>query len=274
MRKPKSEKPLSMRYVELVSARTALRGGIVAGLAALVAACGASTPRQASTAAPAVVAPAATPTPVAAASAATPRPAESRRGSRRDERRAEASPPVDPAAVALEPIPESAQQSYGRAVAALHAQDWLQAELDLEQVTHAFPAYPGPQVNLAIVYLHGGRRDDARAALDRALSIAPGNAAANNQLGILLRTEGKFDEAERAYRRALQTDANYALAHYNLGVLLDVYLRRGAEAIEHYEAYQGSLSEPDKTVAGWLIDLRRRVGNAARASQVAKEDGA
>jgi hypothetical protein len=57
-------------------------------------------------------------------------------------------------------------------------------------------------------------------------------------------------------------------------VLLDVYLRRGAEAIEHYEAYQSSLGEPSKTVAGWLIDLRRRVGNSANASQVAKEDGA
>jgi len=89
--------------------------------------------------------------------------------------------------------------------------------------------------------------------------------------GILLREAGKFEEAEQAYRRALETDPDYALAHYNLGVLLDVYLRRGAEAIPQYEAYQSSLAEPDKKVAGWLIDLRRRFGTAT--PQVAKENG-
>jgi Tfp pilus assembly protein PilF len=246
-----------------MSVRDALRGGIVASMAILAVGCGSSVPKQAATATPAVV----EPEPEAAAAPT----AESRRGNRREERRPLAE---DPAPTALEPVPEVAQQAYGRAIAALHAQDWLQAELELEQLAHDYPAFPGPLVNLAIVYQRDGRRDDARAALGRALEIAPGNAAANNQLGILLRTDGKFDEAERAYLRALETDPSYGLAHYNLAVLLDVYLRRGAEAIAHYEAYQSSLSEPNKTVAGWLIELRRRFGNAASASQVAKEDGA
>jgi tetratricopeptide (TPR) repeat protein len=225
-----------------MSVRDALRGGIVASMAILAVGCGSSVPKQAATATPAVV----EPEPEAAAAPT----AESRRGNRREERRPLAE---DPAATALEPVPEAAQQAYGRAIAALHAQDWLQAELELEQLAHDYPGFPGPLVNLAIVYQRDGRRDDARAALGRALEIAPGNAAANNQL---------------------ETDPSYGLAHYNLAVLLDVYLRRGAEAIAHYEAYQTSLSEPNKTVAGWLIDLRRRFGNAASASQVAKEDGA
>jgi Flp pilus assembly protein TadD len=263
---------LSTRFVEVIGACGAVRGGIVAGMAILVAACGASTPRQAARQAPAVAAPAQTAAIVSTKAPAQPA-AESKRGSRRDERRAAEAANADPAAGALEPIPETAQQGYDRALAALRAQDWLRAELELEQLVSDYPDYPGPQVNLAIVYLHDGRRADARAALDRALGAAPGNAAANNQLGILLRSEGKFDEAERAYRRALETDPSYALAHYNLAVLLDVYLLRGAEAIEHYEAYQGTLSEPSKTVAGWLIDLRRRVGAGASGSQVAKEGG-
>jgi Tfp pilus assembly protein PilF len=258
-----------MRFVELNSVRDAMRSGIVASMAIIVAACGSSAPKQAAIAAPAVV----TPGPVAEPAVAAPLPAtESRRGNRREERRA--PPADDSAATALEPVPEAAQQAYGRAIAALHAQDWLQAELELEQIARDYSGFPGPLVNLAIVYLHDGRRDDARAALGRALEVAPGNAAANNQLGILLRNEGKFDDAERAYLRALETDPSYPLAHYNLAVLLDVYLRRGADAIAHYEAYQSSLSVPDKTVAGWLIDLRRRFGNAATTSQVAKEDGA
>ena len=171
-----------------------------------------------------------------------------------------------------EPIPEAALAGYERALAAIRADDWLEAELELEQLTVEHPAYPGPHVNLALVYWHDGRRDDAHAALERALAIDPGHAAANNQLGILLRERGQFDEAERAYRRALATDPSHALAHYNLAVLLDVYLRRTAEALEHYERYQSSLVEPNETVGRWIIDLRRRVGGAG-AARVAQEGG-
>ena len=73
---------------------------------------------------------------------------------------------------------------------------------------------------------------------------------------------------------AARSSANpdYGLAHYNLGVLLDLYLRRTSEALEHYEAYQASLAAPNETVARWIIDLRRRVGNAD-AARVAQEDG-
>jgi tetratricopeptide (TPR) repeat protein len=127
-------------------------------------------------------------------------------------------------------------------------------------------------VNLALVYWHDGRRDDVRTALDRALAIDPEHAAANNQLGILLREEGRFAEAEQAYRRALAADPSHALAHYNFAVLLDIYLRRTSEALEHYEAYQGLLTEPNETVGRWIIDLRRRVGNGADSARVAQED--
>jgi len=93
-----------------------------------------------------------------------------------------------------------------------------------------------------------------------------------SELGILLREDGKFEAAEAAYRRALETDPDHALAHYNLGVLLDIYLRRTAEALEHYEAYQASLAQPDETVGRWIIDLRRRAGNGTGA-RVAQGEG-
>ena len=72
--------------------------------------------------------------------------------------------------------------------------------------------------------------------------------------------------------RAYAFSPEHALAHYNFGVLLDVYLRRTAEALEHYERYQASLQEPNETVGRWIIDLRRRVGNG-EAARVAQEDG-
>jgi Tfp pilus assembly protein PilF len=241
----------------------------------VLAACGASAPKQAAVERPTPViaepaqsaAPAQKPKAEAAAKPAPKAAAATADTSRKKDRRGSAAPTPD-----VDAVPEAATAGYGRAIAAMRAENWLQAELELEQVTKEFPVYPGPFVNLALVYLKDKRLDDARVALDRALAISPGHAAANTQLGILLREQGKFHEAEQAYRKALATDPNHALAHYNLGVLLDVYLRKPAEALEQYEFYQSSLAAPDETVGRWIVDLRRRSGNGTDAGRVAKGD--
>jgi lipoprotein NlpI len=266
---------LSKRFVN-ETARRSIRGGLFAAASGvLLAACGASTPRQAAVEQPTAVAP----EPAAAGKPAAPEPrvAEAPRASasadasRKRERRGERAPVEESAAAAVpEAVPEAAVAAYDRALAAMRAEDWLTAQVELEQLTGEYPAYPGPFVNLAIVLMHDGRRDEARKALDSALAIDPGHVAANNQLGILLREQGKFQEAEQAYRRALATDPNHALAHYNLAVLLDIYLRRPADAVEQYEAYQGSLAQPDENVARWIIDLRRRAGASGDAARVAQ----
>jgi tetratricopeptide (TPR) repeat protein len=155
----------------------------------------------------------------------------------------------------------------------MRAQNWVQAELELEQLARDYPTYAGPLVNLAIAYKRDGRGADAAAAIERALAVDPNHAAANTERGIMLREQGKFAEAEAAYRRALATDPEHALARYNLGVLLDMYLRRPDEALEQYELYQGSLNEPDANVAKWIVDLRRRVGSNDKATRVARGDG-
>jgi Tfp pilus assembly protein PilF len=255
---------LSKPFADLTAIAAHWRAIVGSAVLLTVAACGSSTPRQAEIQAPReVVAPAA-----ASVEPAVEVAAERRRDRRSDKRAAEEA---ETAATVGEPIPEDAAAAYERALAAMRAENWLEAELELEQLTAEQPAYPGPHVNLAIVYLRDGRRDDAREALGRALAIEPGHAAANTQLGVLLREQGKFTEAEEAYRRALASDPEHALAHYNLGVLLDVYMRRTAEALEHYEHYQASLTEPNETVGRWIIDLRRRVGNG-EAARVAQED--
>jgi len=178
-------------------------------------------------------------------------------------------------AVPEEPVevPEKAALAYERALAEMAAENWIEAELALEQLVLEHTGFAGPYVNLAIVYMQDGRDDEARTALEQALAIDSAHAAANNQYGILLRRAGKFAAAEDAYRRAIATDPQYLLAYYNLGVLLDLYLHRPAEALEYYELYQNSLGEPDQKVGRWIIDLRRRLGAADNAARVAQEDG-
>jgi len=283
---------LSKPFVDIALPKR-LRAAASGALLLTLAACGSSTPRQAEVDAPREVVAAATPAAtepaapesrrerrndsraaeeletagaVPAAAASAPEPRRDRRGDRR------AAEDAAAAGGAVEPIPETAAAAYQRALAAMRAENWLEAELELEQLTLEQPSYPGPHVNLALVYLHDGRPDDARAALERALSVEPGHPAANTQLGIMLREDGKFGEAEAAYRRALATDPEHALAHYNLGVLLDIYLRRMAEALEHYERYQASLTQPNEAVGRWIIDLRRRV-STGEAARVAQGDG-
>jgi Tfp pilus assembly protein PilF len=253
---------LSKRFADLVRL---LAGGAVA---LTLAACGASSPKQAD-----VDVPRETAVPAAARTEPAPAaPAPEARRDRRSERRATEEASAAGAAGVVEPVPEAAAAAYARAVEAMRSQNWIEAELELEPLVQEHPDYPGPHVNLALVYLHDGRRDDARKELELALEADPGNATANTQLGILLREDGKFAAAEEAYRRALETDPDHALAHYNLGVLLDIYLRRTAEALEHYEAYQASLAQPDETVGRWIIDLRRRAGNGG-AARVAQGEG-
>ena len=186
---------------------------------------------------------------------------------RRRDRAAEEVPPTD-----VVEVPERASAAYARAVDAMQAEDWLEAELELEQLVLEYPNFAGPYVNLAIIYMQDSRSDDALQALEQALAIEPAHAIAHNQLGILLREQGEFAESEQAYRSAIEADPAYALAYYNLGVLLDLYLRRPDEALPLYEQYQSLLTEPDQRVGRWIIDLRRRLG-VADAARVAQEDG-
>ena len=170
------------------------------------------------------------------------------------------------------PVPEGARQSYARALAAMQAKDWTEAQLELKELLLEFNSYPGPYINLAIVYMHEGHDDDAMRALKSALALDPNQPVANNQMGILLRRQGRFKDSEQAYRRAIASDPNYLLAYYNLGVLLDLYLNRGAEALKCYQHYQTASAKPDPKVARWIIELQRRVAKS-KGAEVAREDG-
>ncbi|MGI9257603.1 MAG: tetratricopeptide repeat protein [Gammaproteobacteria bacterium] len=168
-------------------------------------------------------------------------------------------------------IPADALTSYERALSAMDEGDLVEAELELEHLILEYRDYAGPYVNLAILYRENERFEDAEEVLQLALDLHPEHPAANNQLGILRRSQGRFADAEAAYERAIAADPDYALAYMNLGILLDVYLRRPADALENYESYQALLTEPDRAVAGWIVDLRRRLDVPAEPQRVAQE---
>ncbi len=163
-----------------------------------------------------------------------------------------------PSAAPVE-IGEEVRSRYQAALALMQAGKDEEAAAILQQMTRDYPRLAGPYVNLGILYSRGGRSEEAEQALRKAIALRPDNAAAHNALGILYRELGRFDEALAAYQAALKADPRYAYAHLNLGILLDIYLQRPAEALPHYEAYQALQARPDKTVALWIVDLKRRL---------------
>jgi Flp pilus assembly protein TadD len=140
------------------------------------------------------------------------------------------------------------------------------AELELKQLSLAYPDYAGPEVNLGLIYVRASRFGDAEAAFKAALQRNPDNAVANDELGIVLRNLGKFTEAEAAYQRTITVQPGYAPAYFNLGVLYDLYLDEPKKALEQFEHYL-TLAGDNKQVAGWVIELRKRVGATAPAAK-------
>jgi tetratricopeptide (TPR) repeat protein len=149
------------------------------------------------------------------------------------------------------------------------------AELEFKQLAAAYPDLAGPEVNLGLLYLQSSRYGDAEAAFNAALKRNPDNAIASDELGIVERKLGKFAEAEAAYQRTIALQPNYAPAYLNLGVLYDLYLAEPQKALEQFEHYL-TLAGDNKQVAGWVIELRKRVGAppAPAAAPAAKKESA
>jgi len=80
-----------------------------------------------------------------------------------------------------------------------------------------------------------------------------------------------FAEAEAAYRHTIAVQPDYAPAYLNLGVLYDLYLAEPQKALEQFEHYL-TLAGDNKQVAGWVVELKKRVG--APAAPAAKKEPA
>jgi tetratricopeptide (TPR) repeat protein len=176
----------------------------------------------------------------------------------------ETQAPAPAAAPADAPIPERAAQQYAQALQFMKSGHNTDAELEFKQLVMGYPQLTGPQLNLGLLYLRDSRLPEAEAAFKAALEHSPTNAVAGNELGIVERKLGKFAEAEAAYQRTIAADPNFAPAHLNLGVLYDLYLAQPQKALDEFERYI-ELAGENKQVAGWVVELRKRVGAPAPA---------
>ena len=181
-------------------------------------------------------------------------------------------PSGDPADVAEVPVealatPEAPveiapanERLWQSALSAIRESDWTRAEVLLQEITVDQPELAGPWVNLGQVYAQMQRPDDAEAAYLEAVRASPRNCAARNRLGVLSRKAGDFASAEAHYLACVEGSPQYKDAYLNLGILYELYLGKLEDALASYRRYQ-ELSDGENTrVAGWVMDLERRLG--------------
>jgi tetratricopeptide (TPR) repeat protein len=168
------------------------------------------------------------------------------------------------------PIPARAAQQYAQALQFMKSGRNTDAELEFKELTVGYPELTGPHLNLGLLYMRDSRWSEAEATFKAALERSPANPVAGNELGIVERKLGKFAEAEAAYQRTIAAEPNYAPAHLNLGVLYDLYLAQPQKALTEFERYIEIAGE-NKQVAGWVVELRKRVGAPPKAPASKKE---
>jgi tetratricopeptide (TPR) repeat protein len=174
----------------------------------------------------------------------------------------------------LEPEPEPEpepidfnQQFYDEAMVSLKAGNTDNAIELLTQVSLVAPEKPFVFTNLGLAYFKLEKYDFADQAMQQAILQNPDDAVAYNHLGILQRERGEFENARQKYQRAIEIDADYARAHLNLGILFDIYLQDLGKALQQYELYQSLTQQEDSQVAGWIVDIQRRIKPTTSNSQ-------
>jgi lipoprotein NlpI len=174
---------------------------------------------------------------------------------------AEIEPPVEP-----EPV-DFAQQDYLQAIAALKNGDTAEALELLLRLSREAPDKPNVFTNLGLTYFQLQQAELAEKAFVQALARNADDAIAHNHLGILKRRKGQFQDALLEYQRAIEIDSGYARAYLNLGILFDLYLQDLGKALQQYRKYMELTSEENAQVAGWIVDIERRLKSTTKKKQ-------
>ncbi len=113
-------------------------------------------------------------------------------------------PPVRPAAA------PSAEQEYGRGIAARTAKDWQAAVGAFRKAVDLRPAYPEAWNELGYALRNQGRYADSINAYDQALRLRPNFPEALEYLGEAYVKLGRVDDARQILERLKPLDAGRA----------------------------------------------------------------
>ena len=161
--------------------------------------------------------------------------------------------------IVVEPLVDQNQLDYQVAIEQLKVGEIRAASQALETLINKAPELEYVFTNLGLAYFKQENYQQAEAAFERAISQNKTDAVAYNHLGIIIRLRGDFEKARKNYEKAISIDDEYAPAHLNLGILFDIYLQDLKQALARYQKFQALTNNEDKTVAGWIVDIERRL---------------
>lgn len=123
-------------------------------------------------------------------------------------------------ALASDPALGEAYATLGT-LRALHDWDWSGAEDAFRRATALNPRHPAAWQWRAMNHLIPmGRRDEARAAIERARALDPLSMVMAASTGVVFHLAGDLPGAIRVLRHAVETDPNFGMTHYFLGIAL------------------------------------------------------
>lgn len=122
---------------------------------------------------------------------------------------------------------------------------------DLAREGRLAPEDPRPAIAASSVLLHAGRSEEALAAVERALDMAPANADGLYQRGAVLMAMQELGEAEQTFRQALTVSPQHIAALSDFAVLL-MSQRRNDEAARYLRRVLEL--RPDDPLAGRHLD--------------------
>lgn len=182
---------------------------------------------------------------------------------KRDRAEVDLTPPDASVNASRYTVSERSRERFDEAISALDAGELTAAERLFRQITKDQPELPAPWINLAQMARERGDVEAAGSILRAAVDADANNCPALTALGVLSRQAGDLASAESYYLSCLARDESYADAHYNLGILYEIYLGRLPDALLAYRKYQALTDTDDRRVAGWVMDLERRIGAAS-----------
>ncbi len=118
------------------------------------------------------------------------------------------------------PDPKALQPTLQRALDALNRNEFVAAEMALDEILSSFPDEPNALQLLGLVRRAQARPAEAEALYRRSLEAQPAQPNVHYNLGNLLLLLGRAREAAEALREAIRHKPNYTEAHYQLGQAL------------------------------------------------------
>lgn len=150
----------------------------------------------------------------------------------------------------------------------------------LKALTQTYPSFAPAHHRLADLLLEGGRRDQAARAFERAVALAPNEAAGYVGLADVRIRERDHAHALELLRKAIELDPSNRSAHYLLGLAYrglgrtaeaEVELKRGANADRRTmrDAWSSALSTHNKS-ASHQVRAAQALLQASRPADAAK----